>query len=206
MKLESNLIKIEGGMYSLGGSIISRSRVEVDPGVTDVTVTILNFIQNNLSAITPYVKNEAFISQLDSKKDLSIDEISQLNYVLATYGLQLTNWCVADLEVNSNEIPNNSIEYNVIDLTGISFNFIPFATKIVMDKDTQSVTGLYTKILELYGPFEGELFADFNNPIKNDLIVVKQQETALGSVNNALTDHINTTLRFIGKDIYTIYN
>jgi len=205
MNLESNLIKVNGGMYSLGGNIIARSRVNVTEA-TDVTAIILDFLQKNLEFLTPNIKNEAFIRQLESRTTLSIEEIAELNYVLADNGYLMTNFCVADLEINSNEVPDNTMEYNIVDNTRINFQFIPFATKIAMDLDKMSVYQLYSKINELYNLFSSDLFADVPNPIKNDLISIDWQERPTGSVNTALTDHINNTLRFIGKEIYTIYN
>lgn len=204
MNLELNLVKVDN-IYAQASKILARSRSLVGND-TEAMAQIIKFINDNIDYINSAITDKSLVNQLTNLKSLSIDELQSLKYILAESGLDIQYWTVADIEDNEKGIPDKMIEYNIIDLTNYSSNFIPFCTKITVNADTYTISSVYAKIVEIYNLFKGNLFTDRINPITSDIKVIEDQENVLGSVPITVTTHINSILEFLGKKLYAILN
>lgn len=202
MNLELNLVKTQS-IYSKVGSLLDRRRVLVGND-SEAMAAISSFIADNTETFDAALSNKALVSQLQDLKNLTIDELYSLKYVFASSGIDLIIMAVSDIEVNENMIPEGIIEYNVIDNLNNVSNFIKFATKIPVSSEGGVLTEMYSKVVEIHGLFEGDLFQGFQNPLEAQIGILRQTEQALGVTPSSITTYLNSVLEYLGKDIYVI--
>lgn len=204
MNLELNLVKIEN-IYSQASKIIARRRVLVGND-TEAMSQIISFITDNIDIFNSILTDKSLVAKLENLQSLSIDEFQCLRYILAENGVDILIWAIADVETNEDGVPTGQMEYNLVDRTNYSSNFIPFCTKLNVMQNDFKVSDVYKKIVNLYGLFNSTLFEDRPNPILNDITVMEQQESVLGTAPVAVTTHVNSILEFVGKITYVIMN
>ena len=202
MNLELNLVKTQS-IHSRISSLIARKRIQVK-SESEAMEAIVAFIQDNMLTFNAAITDKALLDQLSNLKTLSVDELYSLKYIMAsTGGIDLIIVVVSDSEENELEIPKDILEYNIIDNLRSPLSFVKFATKISLDKKG-NLTELYTKVIDMYGLFDGGLFSSITNPITPQLDILRQTEIALGISPSAITQYLNGVIEYLGKDIYAI--
>lgn len=205
MNLEINLVRSQS-IYSKAFTILSRKRAFVSND-SEAMAQIESFFAENLDTFDAALTNKALVSQLSNLNGLTIDEFYSLKFMLAASGLDVLVWNVAELEVNSSEIPEGFMEYNSVDyLNSADSSFISFCTKIVLSASGGDMYELYSKIFNMYGLFKGDLFVGYKNPVENQLEILKQTEEAMGVSPVAITNYLNSILEYLKKDTIALMN
>jgi hypothetical protein len=203
MIVELNLLKTNS-LFSTYGRELVRKRVDVTENT--VISSIVEFLGENSDVLEQVTKNGNFVESIVRMTDLTIDKLQSLRYLLAERGVDLTVWAVAEKEGNLEGVPSDAVEYNVIDTTNVFGSFIPFATKITVEREDMKISSIYDRIKTMYTLFDGDPFSRVTDPLGNDIEVMKEQEEILGIVPESLTMHANTILEFVGKKLYAITN
>ena len=202
MNLELNLVKTQS-IHTRICSLIARKREQVK-SASEAMDAILAFIQNNTLTFNAAITNKALLDQLSNLKTLSVDDLYSLKYIMSSSGgIDLIPVVVSENEDNEFEIPKDIIEYNIIDNLRAPLEFVKFATKIPLN-NKGNLTELYTKIIEMYGLFENDLFSGITNPLTSQLNILRNSEIAIGVTPSALTQYLNGVIEYLGKDIYAI--
>lgn len=205
MILEINLVKVDS-MGSMRGKLLERKRypsVDTDGDMLNSTV---RFIKDNLDVFMPAVTDSNLIEKLRNLRTMTIQELYELRYVLSSkFGIDLWIQFVADLEVNSQEVPDNAIEFNIVDHTNL-IGVTPFATKKVQMENRVSLTDIYTAINDMYGLFSEPLFNGMINPIKGIVASAKKDEELVGRIPVNRTAYLNSLIELLGKQLMVISN
>lgn len=204
MNLELNLVK-SPSIYAKAFSILARKRVLVGND-TEAMSAIEAFIAENIDIFDAAMTNKAMVSQLQNLKDLTIDTLYSLKFMMAANGIDLIFFAVSDAESDSDGIPDGIIEYNVIDNLNSSSNFIKFGTKLPVSENGGNLSDVYERIVNMFGFFEGDLFVGYTDPLKTQLEILKQTEKALGVTPPAITSYLNSVLEYLEKDLIVIMN
>jgi len=203
MYLELNLVKTDS-IYSVYGKSLARNRVIVNND-TEVITEVIKFIGDNFSIFDSALTDKNLVAKLSNLKFMSIDEFQSLRYILTYNKLDIRYWAISESE-SDEDIPNNNFEYNIVDYSNMVSGFVPFCTKLLVDRNRDSIAEIYNKIMEMYGLFQGDLFDDGINPIKRDIEVMRVQESTVGFVPADIANHTNLVLEFVKKYIYIIGN
>lgn len=210
MQLELTLVK-SNGTYNPISKLLIRSRYKINDD-SDLMKCIIGFLNQNINIIESAFENKIIAQRIKTLQSLSTEELLGLKYMLQSVGLDIFYWAVADNEMNPQIITDGTIEYNVIDkeygFTGMS----RLNTKISMPEHDVDITYLYTKINEAFHLFEGPLFETIvENPIQNDIDALQgasdideQTGKIIVKHSQALADHANTILSYLGFDIKVI--
>jgi DNA-directed RNA polymerase subunit N (RpoN/RPB10) len=183
------------------GKFLARSRYEVTND-TEALDAIAKFIAENISTFTSALTDQRLLGQLQSLDNLTINEYSCLRYILASKGIDIWAMYVKENEINADDLSANTFEYNVLD-KDTATSFIPMCTRFVQLTNENSLSKLYTEIVDAFGLFEGRLFVGMNNPIMVTVNAMKSDET-VGVVSKFKTSYINSILDFLGKDLRVI--
>lgn len=202
MQLELNLVKI-ASVESKVAKLLVRKRVNVE-GDTQALEEITKFIKENNSTFVAVLSDQVFVNKLNDLSSLTIDQFTCLRWMLATKGVDIWYQYVSDAEVNKTDVPTGVFEYNIVDSTNITGQFIPFTSKITVQKDENNFTNLYSSILSLYGLFEGSIFEGIRNPLESIIKSMKDDENVLGTVPTSKTTYCNSVFEFLKKDIKVI--
>lgn len=204
MNLEINLVKV-ASVDAKMSKLLARNRVLVQSD-TEALDSIAKFIADNASTFTAVITDQRLVAQLQDLSKLTIVDLDCLRYVLSTKGLDLWYFYVADVESNPSDIPEGLIEYNILDSSNMMSAFIPFGTKVSKSQQDNKLTDLYTKVMEMYGLFNGGIFNGMRNPIKATVESMKSSEELLGMVPTMQTTYLNSIFDFLKKDIRVITN
>lgn len=204
MNLELNLVKSQS-IYAKAFSILARKRVLVGND-TEAMAAIEAFIAENIDIFDAAMTNKAMVSQLQNLKDLTIDTLYSLKFMMAASGIDLIFFSVSDAESDGDGISDGIVEYNVIDNLNASSNFIKFATKLPVSENGGNLAEVYKRIIDMFGFFEGDLFTGYTDPLKTQLEILSQTEKALGVTPSAITSYLNSVLEYLGKDLIVIMN
>lgn len=205
MILEMTLVQTQN-MYGNFYEYLDRERVIINDGDEDAMPAILKFITKNIDYIDNSIQDKSLIANIKNLASLDVIELACLRYMLSTYGIDVLTYIVSEGEDNAKELQTGVVEYNVIDTNDYMTPSIPFATKLTMDADKVSLSGLFNKINELYSLFDGDLFADFGNPIVSYSNVLETSEKLTGIVMPTVTNQINSILGFLGIKLTVITN
>jgi len=203
MFIEINMMKLDS-IFSQAGRIIARRRAQV----TDDSYMepLVDFINTNFDAISPAIGDKDFVKRVENLRSLTIEEFSNLRYVLAEYGFDIQIYAVSDLEKDAEGVPEGMLEYNILDLNDIRGGFIPTCTKFIGSQEDSSMSDLYSKVAEIFDIFKGNLFTGRVNPLEQDIESMKAIESAIGHAPAPLTQHASSILEFIGKRIFVLVN
>lgn len=205
MILEINLVKIDA-IYGNAGRILARRRVNL-PNENAYMEAIVEFIGHNITDIAPAIGDKEFVSKLENLSSLTIQEFSDLRYVLASsYGYDIIIGIVSDMERNGEGIPDGVIEYNIIDLNDIEGGFVPHITKLIGSDQGVQISEVVEKAIDMFDLFKGSVVSGRMNDLSNDLEAMKTAEQLTGSTPAALSQHAMSILEFVGKRIYVILN
>jgi hypothetical protein len=205
MILEINLVKVPS-MGSMRGSLLERQRYSSVDTDAEMLSSTVRFIKDNLSVLMPAITDSNFIEKLRNLRNLTIQELFELRYVLSSrFGIDLWIQFVADLEVNSQEVPDDSIEFNIVDHTNL-IGVTPFATKKVQLEKNVSLTDIYSSINTMYGLFSEPLFNGMRNPIEGVVASAKKDEELVGRIPVNRTAYLNSVIELLGKQLMVISN
>jgi len=204
MKLELNLVK-SPQIDSRTVKFLARNRYEVasEPEVMDA---IQKFITDNISTFTAALTNQRLVAQLEQLKDLTVSQFQGLRYVLAMNGLDIWYFAVKEGEVNDTEIPDDVIEYTILDNDQMSYGFIPMAFRFIQPRSEMSISAVYQEIVSAFGLFEGSFYVGMKNPLKASIDTVVESEKILGVAPKSSTTYINSILEYLHKDMRAITN
>jgi hypothetical protein len=124
--------------------------------------------------------------------------------LLASFGLDILVFSVAEEEVNPSEVEDGTTEYNVIDELDSTPSFVRRSSKVVVSNEAGDLHTVYSKVIEGFGFFNSELTAGFNNPLTRNLNVLTQAETLMGVSPVPVATEINSILEYLGKKIIAI--
>lgn len=204
MKLELNLVK-SPQIDSRTVKFLARNRYEVasEPEVMDA---IQKFIADNISTFTAALTNQRLVAQLEQLKDLTVSQFQGLRYILAMNGLDIWYFVVKEGEVNESEVPDDIIEYTILDNDQMSYGFIPMAFRFVQPRSEMSISAVYQEIVSAFGLFEGSFYVGMKNPLKASIDTVVESEKILGVAPKSSTTYINSILEYLHKDMRAITN
>jgi hypothetical protein len=204
MKLELNLVK-SPQIDSRTVKFLARNRYEVasEPEVMDA---IQKFIADNISTFTAALTNQRLVAQLEQLKDLTVSQFQGLRYILAMNGLDIWYFAVKEGEVNESEVPDDIIEYTILDNDQMSYGFIPMAFRFVQPRSEMSISAVYQEIVSAFGLFEGSFYVGMKNPLKASIDTVVESEKILGVAPKSSTTYINSILEYLHKDMRAITN
>jgi hypothetical protein len=204
MKLELNLVK-SPQIDSRTVKFLARNRYEVasEPEVMDA---IQKFIADNISTFTAALTNQRLVAQLEQLKDLTVSQFQGLRYILAMNGLDIWYFAVKEGEVNELEVPDDVIEYTILDNDQMSYGFIPMAFRFVQPRSEMSISAVYQEIVSAFGLFEGSFYVGMKNPLKASIDTVVESEKILGVAPKSSTTYINSILEYLHKDMRAITN
>lgn len=208
MNLELNLVKNTGGsstgIYSNVFTQLARSRVVI----TDenlATNEILKFMQDNLITLDAALSDKLLITKLQTLSSITISELLGIKLYLAMHGLDILFWEVSDIEINQSEIPEGFYEFNIIDKADTT-RFISMCTKLNSDEVSGKRSEVYSKIMDAYGFFDGELFEGSSNPVNLQLTQLKTNEQVLGEPPTSITSWLNSVFEYLEKYLIVITN
>lgn len=202
MFLEINLVKTDG-VFATTNSLLIRRRVELTEKDTPLT-EIKKFINDNFDLIGPAINSLELRNNLSSLKQMTNDEFYTLKYLMSLNGYNILAWLTADGERNAKDIPEDNIEFNVLDHLDTFFGAIPFETKFTYPRDMFTPDKLYSDIMNAYRLFNNGIYKSGSNPIGNDIRVMGEQVKAGIPVSRGLVEHIGSILSLLGKTIVTI--
>lgn len=203
MNLEVNLVSVPS-IDTKYASIRSRSRFLVNND-TEALDSIAKFIADNASEFNSAIADARLVAQLQDLSNITFTDLECLRYILATKRIDLWYWYVADVEVNSSDIPAGMVEYNISDYTNMIGN-IPFCTKITQLREENNFVEVYSKINEIYGLFGSPLFKGISNPISKMINSMKTSQELINQVPATAGAYINSVLDFLHKDLKVITN
>lgn len=202
MNLEVNLIKVPSVAGKMG-TFLGRNRYSCNND-TEALDAINKFISENMDTITAVIIDPK-LNGILTEGNLTINDLMCIKYLLSLKGLDLWYWYVSDSETNATGIEPDTFEYNVVDeLNLYNSSFIPFCTKVNQLISDMKISAVYSKIIDIYGLFQGTKFNGIHNPLKNTIDSMKGSETALGTVPGTLTTYTNSVLEYLGKNIKVI--
>lgn len=204
MKLELNLVK-SPQIDSRTVKFLARTRYEIasEPEVMD---SIQKFIADNISTFTAALTNARLVAQLEQIKDLTVSQFQGLRYVLAMNGLDIWYFIVKEGEVNETEVPDDTIEYNILDNDQVSFGFVPMAFRFVQPRSEMSISAVYQEIVSAFGLFEGSFYVGMKNPLKASIDTIVESEKVLGVAPKSSSVYVNSVLEYLHKDMRAITN
>jgi hypothetical protein len=167
---------------------------------------IQKFIADNISTFTAALTNQRLVAQLEQLKDLTVSQFQGLRYILAMNGLDIWYFAVKEGEVNELEVPDDVIEYTILDNDQMSYGFIPMAFRFVQPRSEMSISAVYQEIVSAFGLFEGSFYVGMKNPLKASIDTVVESEKILGVAPKSSTTYINSILEYLHKDMRAITN
>lgn len=211
MNLELNLVKTQT-IHSHVFILIARKRVLISDE-NSALKAIINFILENIINLENVITNKELIDKLRDLKELSINEFYSLKYVLASEGIDIFTNIVAEKELNESNIPEDILEYNIVDNSNSPLKFIRVATKIPLNT-TEYFAELYKRAVNTYKLLEGDLFGrylfdGYRNPFKYHTDYLREIESSGGTVYKgvlsfSLVVDLTSKLEQLEKDIYVI--
>jgi len=204
MKLEINLVK-SPQIDSRTVKFLTRARFSV-ASESEVMDAIQKFIKDNISTFTASLTNARLVAQLESLSNLTVSQFQGLRYMLSQSGMDIWAWAVKENEIDEIELPDNTVEYNVIDRNQVSFGFIPMSLRFTQLSSEISLSSVYQKIKDAYGIFEGSFYAGMRDPIKNSISTMQESEKVLGVAPQSSSTYVNSILDFLGKELRVISN
>jgi len=202
MILELNLV-FSQSIYANAFTLVARDRVMADDD-DQVLEKIAEFIKNHIDSFDAVIADKDLVNRLQTVQFRTISELYSLKFMIASFGLDILFNSVAELEVNPQEVSENTTEYNIIDELDSDPSFVRSTSKVVISNEAGDLHTVYSKIIEGFGFFDSELTAGFNNPLTRDLNVLKQSEELMGISPVAVTTEINSILSYLGKKVIAI--
>ena len=216
INLELTLVETKS-LLSKQGLLIERKRVLVEND-EEAMLAIMAFIDSNyiylFESTMSTTRDEDLEYKLGSrfsnpnsekfKIPLTVDELYSLKYIFASTHLDLIITVVSDDEINDCDIPKNTIECNVVDNYNSPLSFVKFAKKFIITNKS-SYLDLYSNIIKKYKLFDGDLFKEYHNPLKERVNILRQVQKVLGSNPTTITSSLTYILEYLGKDMYSIY-
>lgn len=205
MILEVNLVRTQS-IYGSAFGIVARERAVVENG-EQIMSQIIKVLSDNIEVLDSAIADKGLVAQIGALKMMTVDEFVSLRYRLAaTSGLDILVFGVSEQEVNSNEIPAGTLEYNVIDTNWNLLDWVCLGTKIPVSENDYKLTDIYEKMAGMYDLFKGDLFSDYADPLTQQIEVLKGIEAAVGSTPTSITTYINSVFEYCGKKLIVIYN
>lgn len=203
MLLEVNLVKTQS-INESKAKLLDRRRYPIQDESLAINA-VEKFISESMPTFTAALTDKTMLARLRGIKGLTVQDLDCLRYYLATKGLDIWYYAVSTTEVNSDEIPEGQVEFNVIDNSHVR-GFVPMCMKITQLQDSIKFSDVYSKIQTSYGLFEGATLSGFSNPLKSYIDGLKTDEELLGISNRGRTMYINSILEFLRKDLKVIIN
>lgn len=205
MILEVNLVRTQS-IYGSAFGIVARERAVVENG-EQIMSQIIKVLSDNIEVLDSAIADKGLVAQIGALKMMTVDEFVSLRYRLAaTSGLDILVFGVSEQEVNANEIPTGTLEYNVIDTNWNLLDWVCLGTKIPVSENDYKLTDIYEKMAGMYDLFKGDLFSDYADPLTQQIEVLKGIEAAVGSTPTSITTYINSVFEYCGKKLIVIYN
>lgn len=205
MILEVNLVRTQS-IYGSAFGIVARERAVVENG-EQIMSQIIKVLSDNIEVLDSAIADKGLVAQIGALKMMTVDEFVSLRYRLAaTSGLDILVFGVSEQEVNANEIPAGTLEYNVIDTNWNLLDWVCLGTKIPVSENDYKLTDIYEKMAGMYDLFKGDLFSYYADPLTQQIEVLKGIEAAVGSTPTSITTYINSVFEYCGKKLIVIYN
>jgi len=194
MKLELNLLRVDGIDASIGASLKRSYSDNIDAPLDE----ILSFLKDSVDYINvvPELANN-----IKSAKSLSAVDFQCINYILNQNSLNILVRYV-DNEI---QLAKGKTELVLTDYNDIVQGFIPKAmTKLVDDEDLD-VEEAFREIDATYKLFDGDAFKGIEDPFMEQVNSIAPAEVMMdGQAPKSLIDYCNSIINFIGIDIYRI--
>lgn len=203
MTIELNLV-FSQGIYASVFSLLARQRTKIE-STEDTMAAVLKFLNDNSEVLRDTLSDEDLINRIISTEFLTISEFMSLKYLLASSGVDVLVYEVADLEVDPESIPEDQTEYMIINDLDIT-NGVKLASKFVVPSKEIDLYSVYAKAIEVGNFFTTELTKGYKNPLLNALSTLKQSEQLLGNSPVGITTAIESMLKYLGISIVAITN
>lgn len=202
MKLEVNLVSVKSPFTRVYG-FLARNRYDVEND-SDVASSIIKFIHENIDYFSSAISDKNLISKLETLNSINPDQFMSLKYILCSFGLDILVTSVGVNEINPESVSDNEFEYSIIDDNMPTGEFTKQSTKYVLPSDNVSMSTLYTKIMESFELFKGDLLSDYKNPLQNQIDVIRANELSIGETSPQITSYINSVFEYLGKKLILI--
>jgi len=194
MKLELNLLRVDGIDASIGASLKRSYSDNIDAPL----VEILSFLKSceEFTKVAPKLTDN-----IKSAKSLSAVDFQCINYILNMYNLTVMVRYVED-EI---QLAKGKTELVFTDYNDIVQGFIPKAmTKLVDDEDLD-VEEAFRTIDATYKLFDGDAFKGIDDPFMEQVNNIAPAEVMMdGEAPKSLIDYCNSIISYIGIDIFRI--
>lgn len=198
MKLELNLVSVSN-VYSPVYELLKRKRINYEGGVSGSIAlnAIKEFLIENLDSIEPVVLDKNAVNLISSGAINNLSDLLSLKWSLAMSGIDVTYHLIAPEEVNEVEIPNDKLEYTLIDQNWVEENFLRVANKINIDSITGSIASVHRQAAEIYQFFSSDKFSD--NQLMEMIKTEESIEKTTGQIPPAISQNVNAMFSYLGK-------
>jgi uncharacterized radical SAM superfamily protein len=194
MKLEFNLLRIDGIDASIGASLKRSYSDNIDAPFEEI-LSFLKSIKDYLKVVPELANN------IESAKSLSAVDFQCIRYILNLNNLDIMVRYVED-EI---ELAKGKTELVLTNYNDIVQGFIPKAmTKLVDDEDLD-VEEAFRLIDSAYKLFDGDVFKGISDPFIEQVNNIAPAEVMMnGEVPKSLIEYCNSIISYIGIEIFRI--
>lgn len=198
--IEVNLYSVPvDALDSRVGRCLARNRFDREAIGTSIEDFTRGFLKDNLDKIEARLGMGNLSSVVNSDDVLTRKDLACINYYLGKAGLKFQILNVTDDEENAVNVPEGSVEWNVINRNFVQ-NDYPTAIKIIPTAD-EDIPAILRRIVDESGLF-GDKFTGMNNPFTELFDNLKRIKDLTGSISSTLVTRVYDLLDQMGIDVF----
>lgn len=198
--IEVNLYSVPvDALDSRVGRCLARNRFDREAIGTSIEDFTRGFLKDNLDKIEARLGMGDLSSVVNSDEVLTRKDLACINYYLGKSGLKFQILNVTDDEENAVNIPEGTVEWNVINRNFVQ-NDYPTAIKIIPTAE-EDIPAILRRIVDESGLF-GDKFTGMKNPFTEIFDNLKRIKDLTGSISSTLVTRVYDLLDQMGIDVF----
>lgn len=198
--IEVNLYSVPvDALDSRVGRCLARNRFDREAIGTSIEDFTRGFLKDNLDKIEARLGMGDLSSVVNSDEVLTRKDLACINYYLGKSGLRFQILNVTDDEENAVNVPEGTVEWNVINRNFVQ-NDYPTAIKIIPTAE-EDIPAILRRIVDESGLF-GDKFTGMKNPFTEIFDNLKRIKDLTGSISSTLVTRVYDLLDQMGIDVF----
>lgn len=198
--IEVNLYSVPvDALDSRVGRCLARNRFDREAIGTSIEDFTRGFLKDNLDKIEARLGMGDLSSVVNSDEVLTRKDLACINYYLGKSGLRFQILNVTDDEENAVNVPEGTVEWNVINRNFVQ-NDYPTAIKIIPTAE-EDIPAILRRIVDESGLF-GDKFTGMKNPFTEIFDNLKRINDLTGSISSTLVTRVYDLLDQMGIDVF----
>jgi hypothetical protein len=198
--IEVNLYSVPvDALDSRVGRCLARNRFDREAIGTSIEDFTRGFLKDNLDKIEARLGMGDLSSVVNSDEVLTRKDLACINYYLGKSGLKFQILNVTDDEENAVNVPEGTVEWNVINRNFVQ-NDYPTAIKIIPTAE-EDIPAILRRIVDESGLF-GDKFTGMKNPFTEIFDNLKRIKDLTGSISSTLVTRVYDLLDQMGIDVF----